>query len=1482
MLLVSFYSEKASSFVDTGSKPILLKSGKISPYSVIDGNIEKHSKSVLSRIGDLKKHVIVQFDHIPDEEEKKLLADEGMNLLDYIPENAWYASAKLSEIEKIAEKHGITYVGEVSSENKKDFAAESLGMSEIRVMFFSDTEKEDMKNVISTYGDFQEASNNVWSVQIDEGRIDDLLNEDAVQWIEKKPNLITLNDGSRSLISVSESQVAPYGVNGSGVVLAEWDFGWAEETHSGLANRTTIGDTLGCGGAGDTGSCAYVDHSTHVAGTMIGNGSTGSYWGMAPNATLISYEWPDTPTELINETNLSIADYGAVVSQNSWGYCIGQGCGSPAACSIHGDYDIWSARYDNITKGNGIDAPITVVFAAGNDGGSSHICSGGFNTTSGPGATAKNVITVGAVDDSGTMSSFSSWGPTDDGRIKPDVVADGVSITSTDVGNDYSVKSGTSMAAPAVSGAIALLVEDYRSTHNDSNMLPSTIRGLLIHTADDTNNTGPDYTTGWGIINITRGLDKIRQDVNSTEFIIESNISNSESDIYYVFVQEGQSEFKMTLTWDDYPGTPAAAKELVNDLDLIVTNSSGQRVYPWTLGFNPVANATQDQIDSINNVEQVYVSNPSSGVWTIQINGTLIPQGPQNYSLITNNDFELPIVSLGTPADNFLTSDSNVTFNCSVTDGGGLANITLYTNVYGSWTVNDTVDVTGFSNSSQWNITDISSGEYTWNCVSYDNNSNSNWGTNRSITVDSTSPSWSGNITNLTDTYNSTGISYFNITWSEALTNITVLIEGNWSGSNVNYSVTNNSNVFQYNTTLPAGDLYWISWANDSSGNLNFTNTWIFTISKEAVLINLTLDGSDGDITVETGAVVNLNSTLNVSGLNISLYRNSSFISNSTTPLGSLWNTTDFALDAYNITSIFSSNQNYTTTSETHFVVVDDTSPPNISNSSISSTPLIAGENITVFANITDNFAVNASEVWFNISNTTWSVNVMMDNTSDSYNTSYNTTSLMSSSYNVTIYANDTKGNNVNSSTNGFSIGDPSEASINILDYQDNQTNASWIQIFYNGTKTIRNQTINSTGVNLTIPQGFWDIKIVSDFNITINNVNIINNSAGNFSLDNNITESGITLPSNVLVFVDTVAIDTNFEFSNAILEVSYNNTSITNNGRINVYACHTWNLSNRMCDGSWENITENSTINSTISIAIINSTNLSAFSVGEGYSCGDGIIDSGETCNSCPADVGACAINTNTGGSGASLSSTTPKTKEVVILSPLSVTVIKEGYFVITIENTGETNLTEVFVNTDCDCEVTITPNNFSLNIGERKGVKADISGDVGNHSINFSVDSKEGASNISNTIIILLECTPGDIICVDNKLERCISGTEWIIEECEHGCSNSSCLDPPMICEAGATRCVDNNVEACREGFSWESKQFCDFGCFEGMCAEEPDYTLYYEVAGAVLVVIIFINAIYFRRKRGKRKWKTLEKRWRKKKRDWRYTYSGKSKRK
>ena len=348
-------------------------------------------------------------------------------------------------------------------------------------------------------------------------------------------------------------------------------------------------------------------------------------------------------------------------------------------CEYEGNYCAHARAIDAIiyNENNAFGKSIPITWAAGNERGYVE-CGTTYNTIS-PTSTAKNAIVVGATNSNdNSMTDFSSWGPTDDGRIKPDVVAPGCEvgneegIVSTIPVDTYGIKCGTSMATPVVAGSVALMLEDWRATHpTEDDPLPSTIKAILIQTATDLGNTGPDYKHGYGLIDVNEAVGLIEDDTANNNVILESSVQCYGSECFQVYAPYPGTSLKITLVWDDAPGEPGNAKALVNDLDLIVTDVLGRRKYPWVLNpNNPEAGAGKNQ-DHTNNVEQVV--EVGCGPYGIKVYGYLVLEGPQKYSLVSSHKLVPMSCSSWPPSGGCKAPDSNNLFivaDCTDCAGG--------------------------------------------------------------------------------------------------------------------------------------------------------------------------------------------------------------------------------------------------------------------------------------------------------------------------------------------------------------------------------------------------------------------------------------------------------------------------------------------------------------------------------------------------------------------------------------------------------------------------------------------------------------------------------------------------------------------------------------------------------------------------------------------------------------------------------------------
>ena len=459
-------------------------------------------------------------------------------------------------------------------------------------------------------------------------------------------------------------------LSGSGFIIGEWDGGGILTDHQeftlGIGSRVSQIDIPG----------STSEHSTHVAGTMIGEGQTSNAHGMANEATLYAFDWDLDLSEMASAasppTNLKLSNHsygdntGWVQQSNgSWRW-YGTTSISTTEDYMFGFYSSVCNDWDNIAH----SAPYyTLVKAAGNDRNDTHIgshyvwSSGSWVSSTAArerdGGTdgydcildagnAKNVLTVGAVNSMTatytapsqiTMSDFSGWGPTDDGRIKPDIVADGVNLYSSSNASDHSYAwmTGTSMASPTVTGSIALLQEHYHNLHS-AYMYSSTVKALVINTAFEAGpNPGPDYMFGWGMLNTRAAADLITLDNTEPYQIFTSYLSNGEIE-NYTFFADGTQNIKATLCWNDPAGTPPAASlnpttlMLVNDLDLRIVKGVTLN-YPYKLNpASPSAAATKAD-NTRDNVETVFISPVTAGVYTLRVTHKGSISG-QTYSMV--------------------------------------------------------------------------------------------------------------------------------------------------------------------------------------------------------------------------------------------------------------------------------------------------------------------------------------------------------------------------------------------------------------------------------------------------------------------------------------------------------------------------------------------------------------------------------------------------------------------------------------------------------------------------------------------------------------------------------------------------------------------------------------------------------------------------------------------------------------------------------
>lgn len=491
------------------------------------------------------------------------------------------------------------------------------------------------------------------------------------------------NNNAGSAITMGATALYPGGelglsVSGAGMTAGVWDGSGVRDQHNELIGKVTLSDN----------AVGYSSHATHVTGTIIAMGSSSTRRGIAYSGMAKTYDWHSD----IPEMN-TFGQAGYLVSNHSYGYNT-----ETLPMWIFGAYDGGAASIDNVANAYPY---YQIVVAAGNDRNDPNLdqidYKEGYDMLTGYGV-SKNALTVAAVNQvleysgpsSVVMSAFSNYGPTDDGRIKPDIAAKGVNVSSCgNIGNaQYQSLSGTSMAAPGVTGGILLLQNHYNNL-NQAFMRASTVRGLICHSAKEAGaNVGPDYEFGWGLLDVAKAATVISG--KNTTSILEENTLTSNQTFTKTFAISTPQDVMATICWTDPTASQTGngqedirTAKLKNNLDIKIIKD-GVEFFPWKLDVeNPTAAATRTSDNNVDNIEKIQIDGAQPGVYTIQVThkGSLTG-GSQVFSLIASgttgitlgvktSEFSNNVVVYPNPAKNtlnFSTPNDELVENVSFVD----------------------------------------------------------------------------------------------------------------------------------------------------------------------------------------------------------------------------------------------------------------------------------------------------------------------------------------------------------------------------------------------------------------------------------------------------------------------------------------------------------------------------------------------------------------------------------------------------------------------------------------------------------------------------------------------------------------------------------------------------------------------------------------------------------------------------------------------
>jgi serine protease AprX len=511
-------------------------------------------------------------------------------------------------------------------------------------------------------------------------------------------------DNAGSATTLRANSIYPGGalglnVTGQGLTAGVWDGGKVRNTHVEFTSKITLGD----------GASTLNGHATHVTGTIVATGVSSLRRGVAYQALAKTHDWTFDIGEMVDYANL-----GFLVSNHSYG-----NIAANLPIEQFGMYNGQSVEVDNVMNAFPY---YQIVKSAGNDRNNTALSQvqldGGFDLLSGV-STAKNVLTVAAVNQvtsyngpsSVVMSDFSNFGPTDDGRIKPDISAKGVGVSSTNSTSDsaYTTLQGTSMASPAISGLILLLQKHFNNLNATTFMRSATVRGLLCHSAREAGiDPGPDYMFGWGLADAHNAAQVISN--RGVSSIIDERTLGNNSSYSVSFTINSVQDINVALAWTDPTGVANIASNnddrtprLVNNLDLKVIKD-GTTYYPWKLDPDfPNNAATNNSDNDVDNIERVEIFNAQPGIYTINVTHKGNLEGDmQDYSLIASTTNGLTLNNTDFVADNNFfvypsPADNTISFSnpnnyevasISIADVSGKQVLYLAKNA-----VSDTIDV---------------------------------------------------------------------------------------------------------------------------------------------------------------------------------------------------------------------------------------------------------------------------------------------------------------------------------------------------------------------------------------------------------------------------------------------------------------------------------------------------------------------------------------------------------------------------------------------------------------------------------------------------------------------------------------------------------------------------------------------------------------------------------------------------------------------
>jgi subtilisin family serine protease len=638
------------------------------------------------------------------------IADVGVKILQYYPHHTYLVWGTVSQAEQTLNLDFVRWQGAFHPDYKtnSDLVARSGLVNNVDVFFYNDG------NIDATLQDIGRLGGKIIQhypaqpdkafysaiVEMDASVFDDLSQLNTVLWFgysspepgledEMSSQIVAGNHPSGVPVIGYLEHLNTLGLSGAGVTWAVVDTG-VDYDHPDLGSHIVGGYSFpgACNPPDQPGSdCSGGGHGTHVAG-IVGGNATGAFadpggfkygLGVAPQFgiyamnSLSASSWP--PVGGWQEHSKRAVLGGAVGGNNSWTTGEGTAHGYQSSERTH-DFTVHDGNFDTSEI-----EPFIQVFSAGNSGPNPY-------TLTAP-KEGKNLIIVassrnyrvGSID---TLSNFSSRGPAVDGRLGITVAAPGEQIASArnDLGgscstaipgtnNLYAYCSGTSMAAPHVSGVITLATEWWRTFNDGTDPSPAMAKALLVNSAVDMGGADiPNIHEGWGRVNFTN----LVAPQALTEYYDHTHIFTDTGQQWAISVgvADPSQPLKVTLAWTDAPGAVGANPALVNNLNLtVINNGSTYRGNVFSGGWSTPGG----EYDNLNNLENIYIQNPGGSATIIVDAVNIAGDGvignddltDQNFALICYNCASIPDFTLNVqPAVLHICKPDNAEFNIDI------------------------------------------------------------------------------------------------------------------------------------------------------------------------------------------------------------------------------------------------------------------------------------------------------------------------------------------------------------------------------------------------------------------------------------------------------------------------------------------------------------------------------------------------------------------------------------------------------------------------------------------------------------------------------------------------------------------------------------------------------------------------------------------------------------------------------------------------